>query len=179
MAESDKQTQWFVLRDLKRPNAKLPAYKFLRNERFEVFVPMKTRVITRQGKKEIEEIPVIQDLLFVHADRESLDPLISKTETLQYRFLRNRNRAPMTVPDDEMQRFILAVNSSNYKRYYLPEEITSDMFGRRIRIVGGPLDGYEGSLITIRGSKTKRLMIKLQNFFAVAVEVNPEYIQLL
>ena len=87
MAESDKQTQWFVLRDLKRPNAKLPAYKFLRNERFEVFVPMKTRVITRQGKKEIEEIPVIQDLLFVHADRESLDPLISKTETLQYRFI--------------------------------------------------------------------------------------------
>ena len=93
--------------------------------------------------------------------------------------MRNRNRAPMTVPDDEMQRFILAVNSSNYTRYYLPEEITSDMFGRRIRIVGGPLDGYEGSLITIRGSKTKRLMIKLQNFFAVAVEVNPEYIQLL
>jgi len=53
------------------------------------------------------------------------------------------------------------------------------MHGRKIRIVGGPLDGYEGNLITTRGSKVKRLMIKLQDFFAAGVEVNPEYIQLI
>ena len=53
------------------------------------------------------------------------------------------------------------------------------MYGRKIRIVGGPLDGYEGSLIATRGSKVKCLMIELQDFFAAGVEVNPEYIQLI
>lgn len=179
MTETEKQTRWFVLRDSKRSNAKLPAYKFLREEKFEVFVPMKSRLITRHGKKKIEESPVIQDLLFVHTDKERLNPIVANTETLQYRFLRNCGRAPMTVPDNEMERFIFAVSCSNNTKYYLPEEITPEMHGRKIRIVGGPLDGYEGSLITIRGSKVKRLMIKLQNFFAAGVEVNPEYIEII
>lgn len=177
--ETGKQTRWFVMRDLKRPNAKQPAYKFLREEGFEVFVPMKSLLITRHGKKVVEEIPVIRDLLFAHADKERLDPIVARTETLQYYFMRNCGRAPMTVPDDEMERFIFAVSSSNDTKYYSPEEITPQMYGCKIRIVGGPLNGYEGSLITTRGSKVKRLMIELQDFFAVGVEVNPEYIQLI
>lgn len=173
----EKQTRWFVMRDLKRPNAKLPAYKFLREEGFEVFVPMKPQLITKHGKKVVEDVPVIRDLLFAHTDKKRLDPIVARTETLQYRFMRNCGRAPMMVPDDEMERFIVAVSSSNDTKYYLPEEITPQMYGRKIRIVGGPLNGYEGSLITTRGSKVKRLMIKLQDFFAAGVEVNPEYIQ--
>ena len=53
------------------------------------------------------------------------------------------------------------------------------MCGRHIRIVGGPLDGYEGKLLTVRGAKTKRLLVELPEFFSVGVEVNPEYIRLL
>ena len=144
------------MRDLKRPNAKQPAYKFLREEGFEVFVPTKSQIITRNGKKVVEEIPVIRDLLFVHTEKERLDPIVARTETLQYRFMRNCGRAPMTVPDDEMERFIIAVSSSNDTKYYLPEEITSQMYGRKIRIVGGPLDGYEGNLITWSKSSPPR-----------------------
>lgn len=64
------------MRDLKRPNAKQPAYKFLREEGFEVFVPTKSQIITRNGKKVVEEIPVIRDLLFVHTEKERLDPTL-------------------------------------------------------------------------------------------------------
>lgn len=85
----------------------------------------------------------------------------------------------MTVRNDEMERFIFAVNSSDSPKYYLPKEITPEMYGRKIRIVGGLLDGYEGSLITTRGSKVRRLLVKLEDFLAVGVEVNPEYIQLI
>lgn len=53
------------------------------------------------------------------------------------------------------------------------------MFGHKIRIVGGPLDGYEGYLQTVRGSKVKRLLIELDNYLAVSVEVLPEFIQLI
>lgn len=79
--ETGKQTRWFVMRDLKRPNAKQPAYKFLREEGFEVFVPTKSQITTRHGKKVVEDVPVIRDLLFVHTDPERLDPIVMKTNT--------------------------------------------------------------------------------------------------
>ena len=47
------------------------------------------------------------------------------------------------------------------QKYYLPEEITPEMHNRPIRIVGGPLDGYEGTLLTTRGSKVKRLLVEI------------------
>lgn len=53
------------------------------------------------------------------------------------------------------------------------------MYGRKIRIMGGRLDGYEGNLITKRGSRIKRILIELRGFFAVSIEVSPElFIQL-
>ena len=85
----------------------------------------------------------------------------------------------MVVTDADMERFIRAVNATESPRYYLPEEITPAMYGRNIRIVGGTLNGYQGSLLTTRGSKVKRLLVELKGFLAVGVEVNPEYIQLI
>lgn len=179
MIRPEEQTQWFVMRDLKRPNAKLPAYKLLEEEHVEVFVPMKSRVVTMRGVKQVKQIPAIPDLLFAHATTKRLDPIVARTRTLQYRILRNSNRTLMTVSEEEMKRFICAVESSRSVRYYMPEEITPEMYGRKIRIVGGMLDGYEGSLLSVRGSKKRRVLVNLQNFFTAGVEVNPEYIQLI
>ena len=53
------------------------------------------------------------------------------------------------------------------------------MRNRRIRIIGGLLDGYEGSLVTVRGSRVKRLLVEIPMLLAASVEVEPEYIQLL
>ena len=52
------------------------------------------------------------------------------------------------------------------------------MVGRAVRIIGGPLDGYEGNLLSVRGSRTKRLIVELPEFFSAGVEVDPEYIEL-
>ena len=176
---SEKEMRWYVMRDLKRTNAKVPAYKLLKGMKMEVFVPMKWHLVTRKGIRIREEVPFIQDLLFVHETRLNLDPIVKKTPTLQYRWLRNTWREPMTVHDADMDRFIRAVSNSESPRYYLPEEITPTMYGRKIRIEGGPLSGYEGRLLTTRGSKVKRLLVELEGFLAVGVEVDPEYIQLI
>lgn len=178
LSEADKQIKWYVMRDLKRANAKQPAYKLLAEKSIRVFTPMTWRLSTVQGKRIRREVPFIPDLLFVNDSRENLDIVVAKTPTLQYRWLRNTYREPMTVSDAAMQRFIHAVSSSDSPRYYLPEEITPDMQGRKIRIVGGPLDGYEGKLLTTRGSKYKRLLVELPGIVAVSIEVNPEYVQM-
>lgn len=179
MEQQDESQLWFVMRDLKRCNAKNPAYKMLQDLKFEVFTPMKWRVATRKGEKIREEIPVIPDLLFVHSSRADLDPIVEKTETLQYRFLRKTWREPMTVRESDMELFIRAVNSSDSVKYYMPEELSPEMYNRNIRIIGGKLDGYEGKLLTVRGSKTKRLLVELPGLLAAGVEVSPEYVQLI
>lgn len=166
------------MRDLKRTNAKQPAYRLLAEQQVEVFTPMKWTLVTSKGKKVRKEVPFLQDLVFVHDTREKIDPIVAKCPTLQYRFLRKTYRKPMTVPTSEMERFIHAISSSGSPRYYLPEEITPEMYSRKIRIVGGPLDGYEGCLLTMRGSKVKRLLVELPNLLTAGVEVSPEYIQL-
>lgn len=179
LQKKDEKAQWYVMRDLKRANAKLPAYKMLEDKKIEVFVPMKWQLTTKHGKRVRVEVPFIQDLLFVHDTRLCLDSLVEKTPTFQYRWMRHTYREPMTVSDKEMEQFIFAARSSSTPTYYLPEEITPEMYGRKILIVGGQLNGYEGYLLTTRGSKVKRLLVELQGFLAVGVEVNPEYIQLI
>ena len=176
--ENEEEVRWFVMRDLKRTNAKLPAYKLLDGKKMEVFVPMKWHLVTRKGVRVREEVPFIQDLLFVHETQNNLDAVVEKIPTLQYRWLRNTWREPMTVADTDMERFINAVNASEFPQYYLPEEVTPAMYGRKIRIIGGTLDGYEGRLMTTRGSKVKRLLVELKGFLAVGVDVNPEYIRI-
>lgn len=177
MEEEDKM-RWFVMRDLKRANAKLPAYKLLEENKIEVFVPMKWCLVTRQGKKVREEAPFMPDLLFAHDTRGNIDPIVERTSTLQYRWLRNTWREPMTVPDTDMDRFIYAVSNAEFPKYYRPEEVTPEMYRRRIRIIGGLFNGYEGGLVTVRGSKVKRLLVELKGLLAAGVEVEPEYIQL-
>lgn len=177
--KNEKENQWFVMRDLKRYNAKLPAYKQLANIGIKVFVPMKLEIEIHKNIIERKETPIIKDLLFVYDSRLHLDPIVEKIPTLQYRWLRNTFRMPMTVSDTEMERFIQAVNSSDSPKYYLPEEITPQMYKRRIRIIGGPLNGLDGFLLTVRGSKVKRLLVSLDGLVAVSVEVIPEYIQVI
>ena len=164
--------RWYVLRDLRRANAKEAAYRELLQAGLEVFTPLRERVAVRAGRRIREEVPLVRDLLFVRALREELDPEVEKRRMLQYRYVKGgRYQEPMTVPEREMERFIRAVSVSAKPRYYLPGELTAGMCGRMIRMVGGPLDGYEGRLLTIRGSKTRRLLVELPGFFSVGVEI--------
>lgn len=174
--------KWFAMRDLKRSNAKLPAYKQLQNEGITIFTPMHWRLYTKGNRRVREKVPFIQDLIFVYESRERLDPIVRNTPTLQYRYLKGRPYCePMSVPDKEMERFIHAVSDESVgtPRYYLPEELSPEMCKRRVRIVGGHLDGYEGRLLTIRGTRVKRLLVELPTWLTAAIEVSPEYIQLL
>lgn len=170
---------WFVLRDLTRPNAKRPAYRLLEEKGIEIFTPMRWRLVERKGKRIREEVPLLHDLLFAHTTRTCMDSIVEEISTLQYRYLRGGYRKPMTVGHAEMNRFIRAVHSDDSPRYFLVEELTPAMYGRMIRIEGGPLDGYEGRLLSIRGSRVKRLIVEIPGLLVAAVEVDPVYIRLL
>ncbi len=176
LQQSGGKVRWFVMRDLRRSNARTMACRMLKDLGFEVFTPMKWRVVSRKGVSVREEVPVISDLLFVRSERSLLDAVVEKTATLQYRFLRNTFREPMTVGDSEMEKFIRAVESGGEVRYYMPDELGPGTYNRKIKIIGGELDGYEGFLLTVRGSKKRRLLLELPGLLSAGVEVSPEYI---
>ena len=166
------------MRDLTRANASRPAWKQLEEEGFEIFTPMVWKIKTRKGRKERELTPVIHDLLFVNSTREALDPIVGKIPTLQYRFVRGgKFGEAMTVNEQDMQRFMLAVGSSEDVLFYSPAELTSSMIGKKVVIIGGPLDGFEGNLLSLKGMRKRRLLVELPGMLTSAVEVSPEFIK--
>lgn len=173
------EKKWFVMRDLKRRNAKELAIHDLRAAGLEVFTPMMQMVMTVGGRKQRRDVPVIQDLLFVHESKATLDPYVAKYPNLQYRYQLGRTiDSPMVVGDAEMSRFIRAVQATGNPIYYKPGELTPDMKGKKIQMVGGLLDGMEGRLLSIKGMRKRRLIVEIPDFIAAAVEVEPDFITL-
>ncbi len=166
--------QWYVLRDLKRPNALRRAYVELADLGFEVFTPLHT-VVTQRGSRRVrEQRPIINDLLFVYTTRSKLDPVVKSTDTLQYRFVKGTPAGTVqTVRTDDMNRFIAAVQSSTQPHFYTPDEITPAMIGKDIKMIcPGPLNGQTGTLLKIKGSNKKRLLVQLPGILSAAVEIS-------
>lgn len=175
---------WYVLRDLARPNAKRPAYKQLQ-EMPEMkdcfFVPLKQQVFVEFGKRVVRFVPFMTDLLFVHKSREELDPIIRKMNLLQYRYVRGgKQYEAMTVRHKDFEKFKQAIEQTDNVEYFSYEEVSPRIYGKQIRIIGGRLNGFEGRLMSKRGSKYKRLLIDLKECnLSAAFQVESEYIQLL
>ena len=50
MNQSEEPMHWFVMRDLKRPNAKEPAYKQLGELNIKVFTPLRWHLSIKKGQ---------------------------------------------------------------------------------------------------------------------------------
>lgn len=170
---------WYVLRDLKRANAKVRAWEVLSEKGFEVFTPLKWDITDKGKERKRRLVPVIGDLLFVHSNRENIESEIKKTPTLQFRYVKNGGGMPLTVAAADMQRFIDAVGNPDKVKYYNADELVSLKRGKMVRIIGGALRGHEGKLVSIRGSKVKRLLIEIPELLTASVEVEPDYIEVI
>lgn len=178
MEASEKK--WFVMRDLKRRNSNSLAIHDLGNAGLEVFTPMTQMIMTIGGQRQRRDVPVIQDLLFVHEAKDAIDPYVEMYPTLQYRYLFGKTKdEPMTVRNDEMEKFIFAVGNTDAPKFYRPGELTESMYGRKVRLMGGMLDQYEGRLLSVKGMRKRRLIVELPGLITAAVEVEPDYIQII
>lgn len=178
------EAPWYVLRDLARPNAKNPAYRQLQEMpcmKDCVFIPLRQRIYVERGKRVIRLIPYMNDLIFVHKTKDELDPIISSINLLQYRYIRGASPSNvMSIPHQAMQQFINAVQDIDLVEYYSYDQVSPQLYGKHVRIIGGNLNGMEGRLMSKRGSKCRRLLIDLHECnLSAAVQVESEYIQLL
>ena len=146
-----------------------------------VFVPLKQHVFTEFGKRVVRYVPYMHDLVFVHKSREELDPIVRKIELLQYRYVRGGKQfEAMSVRAEDFEKFRGAVEQTDNVEYYSYEEVSPQLYGKQIRIIGGRLNGFEGRLMSKRGSKFKRLLVDLQECnLSAAIQVESDFIQLL
>lgn len=173
------EKHWFVMRDLKRRNSNSLAIHDLAKAGLEVFTPMTQIVMKIGGSLQRRKVPVIQDLLFIHDSKETIDPIVQSTPTLQYRYQRGKSAdEPTTVRNDDMERFIFAVSNNETPIYYKPGELTESMYGKSVHIHGGRLDGYEGRLLSLKGMRKRRLIVELPGLLSAAVEVEPDFIHI-
>ncbi len=169
------------MRDLKRPNSLEPAWKVLPGLGVRVYTPMSEQIVRRNGRKESELRPIMPDLLFVEGDRKDLDVIVARISTLQYRYVKGKAQGTvMSVRDEEMEAFIRATESYGDRvKYYTAGEITPEMMGKEIRIIGGPLDGMHGRLLKKRGLRSKQLVVDLEGILTATVTVEPELIEII
>ena len=74
----DEAECWFVLRDLKRSNARHPAYRQLAEIGLRVFTPMHEVVTLVRGQRVRKDVPFLRDLLFVRERYSELRTVVEK-----------------------------------------------------------------------------------------------------
>ena len=176
----EETQQWFVMRDLGRGLANQYTYEKLASQGIETFAPTVARRKTVRGKVVIVKRPYIRDLFFIHSTFSELQSAMTPGCRFQFRYrLGVSPPAPIVVPTKVMEDFIRVVTESESPEYIPSESIPRDVRNRLIRVVGGPLDGVEGMLKTIRGSKYKSLYVELPGIMAISTVSQFDYIQLL
>jgi transcription antitermination factor NusG len=134
----------------------------------ENFVPFRTVVMERNGKKIQKEKPLVPGLLFVHTDyRNALSLPVESKISMSY--MRNlETRQLLVVPDKQMEDFIFLLDFSEAA---LKVENTNLKRGDRVRVIKGEFTGIEGELVRIKGHK--RVVVRLEGLFSLATTYIP------
>ena len=176
--EPDKETEiWHAMRATYRREP--DAVRLLEKEHLDCFVPMQYKVTLKKGKKVRVLVPVIHNLIFVHARPSELKLVKSKVTYLQY-ITDTRSGQKIIVPDIQMQRFIAVAGTYNdHLLYFQPEELNLSK-GTKVRITGGDFEGQEGIFLKVKGARDRRVVVEIQGVIAVAMAtIHPDLIEVI
>ena len=170
--------RWFVMRAYK--SEKRAEEKLKGRDGLEYFIPKCYAVRVYHGVKSKRLVPVIPNLVFVHASRIQITDFKKRHNFLQFvMWEKSTGMEYLVVPDDQMESFIKVsaqyeVNFSDYNR----DELDLQK-GRRVRIHGGKLNGVTGIFMQVQGRKNRRVVVLLEGIMAVAAEVHPDLIEVI
>ena len=155
------------------------AVQLLESEGMGCFLPMQYREVVCHGRKVRRLVPVVRNLLFVHAVPSRLQQLKSTVTYLQY-ITDTRSHEKIIVPDIQMQRFIAVAGTySDQLLYFQPGELNLSK-GTKVRITGGEFAGYEGTFLKVKGARDRRVVIAVEGVIAVALAtVHPDLIEVI
>lgn len=136
---------------------------------------MRYEYIVRNHKKERKLVPAVSNLVFAQTQKVTLDHL--KHTSLPYlRYIMKHDGSlsvPLTVRNDDMENFIrVARRVEEDIRYIAPADYDLKA-GERVRVIGGPFVGTVGTLVKVRGARSKRVVVELEGVLHVASTAIP------
>lgn len=176
--EADKDSEiWYAMRATYRREP--DAMRLLKKENLGCFIPMQYKISIKKGKKVRALVPVVHNLLFVHARPSELKRVKSQVAYLQY-ITDTRSGQKIIIPDNEMQRFIaVAGNYSDHLLYFQPDELNLSK-GTKVRITGGDFEGQEGIFLKVKGARDRRVVVEIQGVIAFAMAtIHPDLIEVI
>ncbi|MDE6106834.1 MAG: UpxY family transcription antiterminator [Bacteroidales bacterium] len=177
--ETSENNRWFVLRAYK--NEKKAEDVLGGEDGLPYFIPKQYAVRVYHGKKTRRLVPVIPGLVFVQAGQKAICDFKKRHNFLQF-VMRTRNAADkdyLIVPDKQMADFMrVAGQYETEVAYYAPEELHLEK-GARVRILGGPFDGVEGTFMKVEGARARRLVVQIPNTLAAVVSVEPDLVEVI
>lgn len=155
------------------------AMRLLEKENLDCFVPMQYKISLKKGRKVRVLVPVVHNLIFVHARPSDVKRVKSQVSYLQY-ITDTRSGRKIIIPDSEMQRFIAVAGTYNdHLLYFQPDELNLSK-GTKVRVTGGDFEGQEGIFLKVKGARDRRVVVEIQGVIAVAMAtIHPELIEVI
>lgn len=178
-AMEEASARWYAMSAPYRREQK--AQEMFEAEGLENFLPLRYQIVSGPGGRKIRELrPAVPSLIFVRAEKETLQRTKDRYGIVQYLCRPEGGKnVPIIVPDSQMESFRRAIeNSMNNFLYFQPGELNLSK-GKRVKIIGGALKGCIGTFMKVKGARNRRLVIMLEGLGAVAAEVDPDYIELI
>ena len=141
---------------------------WLNEQAIENFIPFRTVVVERDGRKTKREKPIVPGLLFIRTDYQTACTLQVESR-VKIVYLRNlENHQLLIVPDKQMRDFMFLLDFSESA---VRIENTNLRRGDHVRVTKGDFAGIEGELIRIKGHK--RVVVRLEGLFSLATAYIP------
>ena len=170
--------RWFVMSAYKNEKKAEEALKG--KDGLEYFIPKHYAVRVYHGMKSKRLVPVIPNLVFVHASRKQITDFKKNHNFLQFvMWEKSTGQEYIVVPDEQMDSFIkIASQYEETTVYYKPEEIDVRK-GTRVCIHGGKLDGVKGMFMRVKGKRNRRVVVMLEGIMGISAEVHPDLIEVI
>lgn len=177
--EKPDDRRWFAMRVTFR--RELTVKQMLDAEHIENFIPMRREMRLVKGRKMNVIAPVVHNLIFIFSERQALQEFKAKVPYLQYMTTRcDGKNTPIVVPTSQMNDFIKVSSSDDRNLIYFDTSEERIAAGTPVRIHGGAFDGLTGVFVKVKGKRSKKVVVEIQNVLAVAIDtLNYDYMEIL
>lgn len=171
--------EWFVLRVTYNRTQK--AYSIVSTSDVQSYMPMHYVIKKEIGKKKRMLQPLLPNLFFVYATRETVNSIIKKKgeETSVLKFYLDKTKPledngkhpPLTIPFTSMTNFIKATSTDSEHVRIVSAEQCHYKSGDMVKVIGGEFKGVTGRVARIAGQQ--RVVVEISGLCLVATAYIP------
>lgn len=163
--ENESEKCWFALRSTY--NRENKAYKYLLENKCEVYWPTVKVVKLIKGKRVKKEVSRIPNILFARGTFNQIKTFVYDNVHLPFlRFYYEThrtngiiNRTPLIVPDKQMESLKIISRMNSKDILLVPNHIDNFTKGDKVRIIEGDFKGIEGQVARWHGQQRVAIII--------------------